>query len=262
MTLCRISTLAASAAGLLLAGCQGGNKEEAAAPAAPVAEAAAAPAEASGEPGGIKVTVAFEGAAPAAKPLDRKADPYCAKTKKMDPSVEVAGGKLKNVVVRITSKVKVDAEVPADPIVVSQNECMYEPRVSTAVTGQQIQIANHDKTLHNVHAYRGENKENWFNSAQPPKAPVLTKDLEDGLVQLKCDVHPWMSSFVSVAPHPFNTLVGDDGTVTWEKVPSKSKPYKIEAWHEVFGKQEAEVVVEAGKVAEVTLTFKADAAAN
>ena len=268
MKLFEMATIVAGCAGLLLAGCQGGNKEEAPTEApkaeAPVAEAPVAEApEASGEPGSIKVTVNFEGKAPDMKALNRKSDPYCAKTPKKDPSVIVKDGHLENVIVRIDGKVKVDTPPPAEPVKIAQHECMYEPRVQVAFEGQQIAIHNDDKTLHNVHAYKGENKENWFNSAQPPKSPAISKDLDlDGMVQLKCDVHPWMSAFVSVSDNPFNSIVGEDGTVTWDKVPSKAKPYKIEAWHEAFGKLEQEVKVEPGKTAEVTFTFKADAAAN
>jgi hypothetical protein len=139
---------------------------------------------------------------------------------------------------------------------------MYEPRVLTAQQGQMIKITNGDKTLHNVHAYQGENKENWFNSAQPPNAPAIEKELTDGVVQFKCDVHPWMSAFVAVADHPFHGVTAEDGTVTLANVPSKSKAYKIETWHEVYGKQENEVTVEAGKTAELTVTYKADQPAN
>jgi plastocyanin len=266
MKIFKMATIAAGCAGLLLAGCEGGKKEEpvqAPAAEAPAAEAPAAEApEAAGEPGGIKITVAFEGKAPEGKELNRKSDPYCAKIKKVDPSVMVKDGKVQNAVVRIESKVKSDAAPSADPVMVSQHECMYEPRVQVGMVGQQIAVENHDKTLHNVHAYKGENKENWFNAAQPPKAPAIQKDLDDGMVQLKCDVHPWMSAFLSVAEHPFNSVTGEDGTVTWTNVPSKSKPYKVMAWHEVFGKQEQEVKVEPGMTAEVTFTFKADQAAN
>src|SRR5688572_11591857 len=83
------------AVGALAIACQGGQPTEqkpaeqpAAQPAAPAAPAAPVE-EPTGAPGGIKVTVAFEGAAPKAAPLDRKADPYCNKTKMNDESVQV-----------------------------------------------------------------------------------------------------------------------------------------------------------------------------
>lgn len=274
MKVLKTVAMIAGCAGFGLIGCSG-KQEQAPAPTEETAKAddtaaapdAAAPAadaadEGAGEPGNIKVTVAFEGDAPKQEPLNRKADPYCAKTQKLDESVIVKDGKVQNVVVQIASKVKSDATAPAEPVKIDQNECTYSPRVSTAMVGQQIEISNSDKTLHNVHAYKGENKDNWFNSAQPPKAPAISKDLEEGLVQLKCDVHPWMTSYVAVASHPFIGVSGEDGVVTLTNVPSKGKPYKVSTWHEVWGKQEVEVTVEPGKTAEVTVTYKADKAAN
>jgi plastocyanin len=206
-------------------------------------------------PGGIKVAVKFAGEAVVPAKLNRTVDPFCAKTEKIDPSILVTEGHLENVVVRIASKVKVKTEVPSEPLKIGQHQCMYAPRVSAAVTGQMVTIANGDDTLHNVHAYRGENNDNWFNNAQPPRSPAITKEMDD-MMQLKCDVHPWMSAFVSVTDHPFNTVTKTDGLVVWDKVPSKSKAYKVEAWHEVLGSQVQEVVVEAGKVSELTFTFK------
>ena len=230
-------------------------KEEAAAPAAeaPAEEAA----EATGEPGTINVTVKFEGAAPEAAKLDRKADPYCAKTAKTDPSVLVNGnGTLKNVAVSL-KKVRGKFEVPAENLTLTQSECMYEPRVQTAMVGQKLEITNGDSTLHNVHSYKGEALQNWFNRAQPPKAPAITETLSGDIATFKCDVHPWMASYVVLSKHPFHGVTGDEGAVALANVPSSAKAYTITTWHEKYGAQEAEVTVEAGKTAEVTVTYKA-----
>ncbi|MEZ4272825.1 MAG: hypothetical protein R3C68_15740 [Myxococcota bacterium] len=228
-------------------------------PVQPAAETADAGAP-EGEPGEIKIKVAFEGQKPKAKPLNRKADPYCAKTKRMDETVAFSeSGALKNVVVSIADKVKGDFEVPAEAISIHQEECMYSPRVVAGMVGQKVEIKNGDKTLHNVHAYKGMNESNWFNTAQPPNSPVLSKELgNDEIAHLKCDVHPWMTSWISISEHPFNKVVDDEGSVHFTDVPARAKPYKLTAWHEKFGKKEVEVMVEPGKTAEVTITYKAD----
>ena len=247
--------------------CQGGGSGAPQPPAPqPPAKAEAkaeAPAEDSapaGEPGNIKITVKFDGKAPAMGMLNRKSDPFCAKTKVKDPSVTISDkGALQNVVVGIAGKVKGDWKVPTEPLKINQDACMYTPRVMAGMVGQKIEIANGDKTLHNVHGYKGHNEENWFNVAQPPSAPVLTKTLgDDHVVRFKCDVHPWMTSWISLATHPFNKMVNEMGEVMFEGVPSRKKPYKIMSWHEKYGKQETEVMVEPGKTHEITLTYKAD----
>ncbi len=138
-----------------------------------------------------------------------------------------------------------------------QNACTYSPHVQTGMKGQSIEISNSDKTLHNVHSYKGAKKKNWFNIAQPPGAPAKTEKLKKAeLSTFKCDVHPWMSSYVVTTENPFNGVTGDTGSVTLEGVPSKAKAYDIITWHESLGEQIVEVIVEAGKTAEVTVTYK------
>ncbi len=254
----------AIATSFVLGGCQGGEQKPA--EQAPMVQAAApAPApeveEPAGAPGTIKVTVKFEGTAPKAAKLDRKADPFCAKTVKEDPSVLVKDGKLMNVAVMLEG-VKGTFTAPEAAVKIAQHECMYEPRVQTAMVGQKIEIHNDDTTLHNVHTYTGDNQANWFNKAQPPKSPSITEVLSgEKMVTFKCDVHPWMAGYVGLAMNPFHGVAAD-GTLTLANVPSRTKAYKVVAWHEKFGKQEADAVVTAGGTTEVTLTYKATAAAN
>lgn len=244
----------------LLVACSGGEKKAEETPAAQPAAEVPAPAEdagPTGEPGSIKITVAFAGEAPKAAPLDRKADPYCAKTAVIDPAIMVNENKtLKNVVVKLAD-VKGKFEVdPTAKLEVMQKNCMYEPRIQVAQKGQKVAITNSDTTLHNVHGYKGANEQNWFNSAQPPNAPAISKDLTaDDMVRFKCDVHPWMTAWISLADHPFQAVTTETGDVTLADVPSRGKPYKLVTWHETFGMKETTVKVEAGKTAEVTITY-------
>lgn len=270
----KLRSLLVATVGLSIWACQDQKPAEtAAAPEAAKAEApAAAPAaqpaapaeEPAGAPGTLKVTVAFEGAAPKMEKLDRKQDPYCAKTPMMNESVMVnKNGTLKNTVVRLTKGVKLDkVDVPATSIEIDQTACMYRPRVTSAIEGQKIVLKNGDATLHNIHAYKGANMESLFNQAQPPKAAPLEKTFTDGaeIVTFKCDVHPWMAGYVAFSKHPYHGVTSDDGAVTLANVPSKK--YTVETWHEKYGMMSQEVMVEAGKTTEVKITYKADQAAN
>src|SRR3954471_5047090 len=103
----------------------------------------------------IEGEVDFTGKTPTAGKLHREADPFCAKKAMTDPSVLVKGGKLENVWVHVTKGAK-DAAKPPDAVVeMDQKDCMYTPRVVTAVVGQKIQAKNGDPVLHNVHTYEG-----------------------------------------------------------------------------------------------------------
>jgi len=210
--------------------------------------------------GNIKVTVTVKGELPPPAALNRKADPYCAKTKMIDPSILAKDGKLQNAVVRLIGKVKKPkGDMPA-PVQISQKDCMYSPRVNTAMVGQEIAISNDDKTLHNVHAYKGLDTQNWFNIAQPPNAPPVKKILKDfHMATFQCDVHPWMNAYISITEHPYQGVSATDGTVVLKNPPVPNKAYKVASWHERLGVQKAEVIVKADETVEISLEYQAPA---
>src|SRR5437773_9804362 len=81
----------------------------------------------------------------------------------------------------------------AEPPILDQVGCMYEPYVMGVVTGQKFKIRNSDSELHNVHATpKPELGNKEFNLGQPIKGQVTEKSFEkpEVLVRMKCDVHP------------------------------------------------------------------------
>src|SRR5262245_43437828 len=176
---------------------------------------AASPAFAGGT---IAGQVTYSGPAVKADKIERKSDPFCAKTDAFDETILLGkdGKSLQNVVVRLKNGPA--AAIPAQPVTVDQSGCAYRPRVQGAVAGQKIEIRNTDPTLHNVHGYQGP--KTMFNQAQPPKAPAIAKSLpaEGDVVKLKCDVHSWMVSYVVVSKGPFGTS-GEDGAFEIRDVP-------------------------------------------
>src|SRR3990172_718387 len=223
-----VPALALFAAGAVA--CKGGQ-----APAeAPKAEApAAAPAAAvPTEKGSVQVTVKFTGQAPKMRALPREADRFCGKTKMNAEDVIVnANGTLSNAVVQVNGVPGTYTPTQAS-IDVSQDNCMYRPRVAVAMTGQEAQIHNKDQTMHNVHAYVGS--ETVMNQGAPP----LPFKFENGakIVKFTCDVHPWMTGYVVQNTTPFNGVTGQDGAAKIADVPVGT--YKIQVWQETFGTKE------------------------
>lgn len=271
----RISVVAAGVAGWLwLSGCQ---KEEASAPpvaaapeqregtsaqrpidttpAAPGQDAGTAeePAAAAVGAGTIQGVVKLLGEPPQRAVLKRASDPACRKGgADRDESVLVKDGLLRNVVVRVT-RVPEGAQKPApsEPVVIDQVGCTYTPRVQAAVLGQPIQVLNSDRTLHNVHAYEG--KSTLFNRAQPAGAPPIKAEAKNGIIKLKCDVHPWMTAYVVVTPHGFVDLTGEDGQFEIGGLPPGD--YTLEAWHERFGVKSIPISVKTDGPAKAEFTF-------
>ena len=64
---------------------------------------------------------------------------------------------------------------------------------------------------------------------------------QEVMIPVKCNVHPWMRSYIGVVGHPFFAVTGDDGTFTIKGLPPGT--YTIEAWHEKFKTMEQTVTV-------------------
>ncbi len=204
--------------------------------------------------------VDFTGAPPTPARLHREADPVCAKKEGFDESVLVKNGKLANVWVHVVSGAP-DSQAPAGApaVTVDQSDCTYHPRVQAAQVGQKLVAKNSDATLHNVHAYQGSttvfNKGMANASAKPIEQPLD----KDGVVKLKCDVHSWMRGYVGVNKNPYQAVTGDDGAFKIELPPGT---YTVEAWHEKLGVKSAQVVVAAGKPAQLTFKYDGTEKAN
>jgi plastocyanin len=139
---------------------------------------------------------------------------------------------------------------------IDQVGCMYEPYVLGAVVDQPVAFRNSDSLLHNVHATPKVNKE--FNFAEPIKGQTISRkfDQPEVLVRVKCDVHPWMFSYIGVVDNPYFAVTDKDGNFTIKNVPAGK--YTVEAFHLKAGNKAQEVTVSEGAApANFTLTVPA-----
>jgi len=109
-----------------------------------------------------------------------------------------------------------------------------------------------------VHALPKINKP--FNKAMPATVTETTTkfDKDEGMFQIKCDVHPWMTAYAAVLTHPFYSVTSKDGKFTIQNLDPGT--YQIEAWHEKLGTQKATVTVGASDTKTQDFKFSAPAA--
>ena len=214
----------------------------------------------------ITGTVTYEGKVPNLKPIDMAADANCAKMHAGAPQpsdllVLGPGNTMANVMVSVVSGLPAGKTWPApkDPVVMDQKGCHYQPHVFGLMVGQPFKVLNSDGILHNVHALPNVNKP--FNMAMPPtvKESTQTFGQAEGMFMIKCDVHPWMSSFAGVFNHPFVSVTKQDGKFTIENLPAGT--YEIEAWHEKpLAPQKQTVTVGANDTKTISFKFMAPGA--
>ena len=206
----------------------------------------------------ISGTVKYEGAVPTFKAIKMDADPICL-THHTDPVYPQTlvlgdGNTMANVFVYVKSGLaQKDYPAPAEPVVLNQKGCAYDPHVFGVMVGQTLKILNPDGTLHNVHVLSKVNQE--FNLAMPKFREEITKvfDKPEFMFPLKCDVHPWMAGWGAVMSHPFFSTTQKDGKFTIANLPAGT--YEIEAWHEKLGVKTVSVTVAEGDNQTTDFTF-------
>jgi plastocyanin len=207
--------------------------------------------------GSVKGTVLFEGEPPTQPVLKRDSDLKCSQNR-TDEQIVVAKGKLRDVVVRVKNgTVSQPAAAPPTQVVIDQKDCMYAPRVVAIVAGQPVAVHNSDNTFHNVHGSLMNAAKDLFNKPQGPGTDNIAVDASavkaGDVLQLQCDVHPWMRSYIAVNDTPFFAVTGPDGTFDIEGLPEGT--YTLEAWHPVLGTRTLKIVIGKAKRGDVTARF-------
>jgi hypothetical protein len=185
----------------------------------------------------LKGIVKFQGTVPKATHIDMSADPKCAQIHPTGATTEdvVAenNGGLQNVVVYVSDGLgDRQFEPPQEAATIEQKGCMYKPHVVAVRANQELKVVNSDPTTHNIHPSPNNNRE--FNQTQPPGLPLSAKFAREEIaIPVKCNIHPWMRSYIAVFKHPFFAVTTKEGSFEIGNLPPGN--YTITAWHEKLG---------------------------
>ena len=291
--LCNASALAL--AGLVLAGCGGGDKSPpassskssasskpaaattpaedpstpAAAPSTPEpAPSTPTPPPAAGGTGTLTGVIKLDGMAPELPPLVMEGDSsvkdadVCAMSTVPNESVVVGeDGGLANVFVYLGKAPKgADIADPEGEVVFDQKGCVFQPHCLTVRTGQTVRLLNSDGVPHNVHTKPVRNSA--LNSTlQPNDATGIDlkyERIEQVPVQVVCDIHTWMTAYQLPMDHPFVAITDADGKFEIADLPAGRHKFRI--WHEKAGllDKEYEIDVKGGdEPTEVEISYPA-----
>ncbi len=199
---------------------------------------------------------------------------HCGPESRKIQAVEISpDGGLQNSVVYLKEiSAGKDFVLAAQPPVLRQEHCDYQPHVQLVPPMSSIKITNEDKILHSVHAF-------WFPFGSkfvlyPDSVTYPAKTLFNiamvaqrkesfqqfggpGIVKFICEAgHYWMTAYVIVMPHPYFAKVDSQGNYILEDVPPGK--YTLVSWHEYFGTKEQPVTVKENQPAEVNFTYSED----
>lgn len=152
-------------------------------------------------------------------------------------------------------KASKDKEVHFD-----QKNCRFLPHALIVRTDQAVVCLSDDGVPHNTHTFPLRN--NGDNMVIPPKdrkgTTVRLKLAEAAPLDVKCDIHSWMSAKWLVVDHPYAAVTDADGKFKIEKLPVGQHKFRV--WQERAGFIEREWAIDvkegANTVAPVKLTIE------
>ena len=205
--------------------------------------------------GSIVGRIRFTGTPPEPKKLMVIKDVrVCAKADHFDERLVVGeDGGLKDAVIslqNITGGISIDSL--GIEFVLDQKVCTYIPHVLIVPVGTPVRILNNDGILHNIHTYGVKNQS--VNLAQPrfKKRIKMTFD-EPENIQVRCDVHGWMSAWIIAVDHPYYAVTDSSGNFVISDVPPGT--YTVNIWQESMELASTEVTVKADEEVEINYSF-------
>ena len=205
--------------------------------------------------GVITGKVVLAGAVPPPTKLEVTADQYvCGAEKDAGDLLLSARKEIANAVVWLDNP-PAGGVGPATPkdVTIDQKACMYLPRIVVAPVGRTVDFLNSDRLLHNIHAMPKLNAS--LNRTQPKNRTISVTFDKPEIVEVTCDLHPWMKAWVVVAAHPFYAITGADGQFEFGNLPPGQ--YRYQAWHERLGTVSGQVTVDDQQPGRLTVEMKA-----
>ncbi len=204
--------------------------------------------------GVVRGIVKFDGVPPKMAAIANKPCHDGAPALETETIVVGDGGAMRNVLVFVEGAGSGDGK-HQKPAVLDQVHCRYVPHVLGVQVGQTLIVRSSDDTLHNVHYRPDRNPAANFGMTTPGAEKAVTFDAPD-FIRVKCDVHPWMTSYVGVFENPFFAATGADGKFEIANLPAGD--YSLVSWQEQLGRRQQPLrILDETKPVEAPFRYKA-----
>jgi hypothetical protein len=210
--------------------------------------------------GRIAGAVEFAGPAPSDSVTHPAVDGDVCGASLVDVSIVHAGPRLADAIVWVNG-ITAGKHLPvARRFDVIAHGCRFIPRVQAAIVGGTLDVRSADRVVHHTRLTRagsGQMVAIIPETEAGEVVPVHPALAVPGLLELRCDRHPWMHGWVAVFADPYYAVTDPMGAFVVDSVPPGR--YAVTAWHERFGTRTDSVTVSAGQIATVTLRYPAAA---
>lgn len=172
----------------------------------------------------------------------------------VDVTVEQDGGRLAGAVVWLAG-VRSGKRLPlARRYEMNIESCRMSPRTQAVFVGGTLNVHNSDRLQHRTRFVRQGTREPVAivpYSDEGQLVPVTAALERPGVVEARCDLHPWGRAWVAVFDQPYFAVTAGDGSFTLDSVPPGK--YTLLAWHPRLGVVRDTVRVRGGGESRVTL---------
>ena len=193
--------------------------------------------------GRIVGVVKWNGPLPALDPVLVNKDTHvCAEHGRQErPSerliVHPSNGGIKDAVLSLAGKFAHEKPLSelTSPDTLNQRKCSYEPRVFVMPVGGRLTMTSEDEVGHNVRMSGAVD----LNIALSKGSRSSRRLDRPGLVQVGCDIHPWMTGYIHVVKQPYYVVTDADGRFKLTDVPVGT--HQIRLWHEAWWTEQEKV---------------------
>lgn len=114
-----------------------------------------------------------------------------------------------------------NASIKAEPVVLDNKGCQFEPHMVIVQTGQKLVIKNSDEVGHNAKANLLKNRADSFSDNLPAgqELEYSFENAESVPMIVECTVHPWMQARLFILDHPFFGKSDTDGKLVIPNLP-------------------------------------------
>jgi hypothetical protein len=141
---------------------------------------------------------------------------------------------------------------------ITNEDCLLVPELQPAVAGGTLNVRNRDATEHRTRVTRRDGGEVVATIRETDEGQVVPNDqvlAKSGVLELRCDAHPWTRAWIAVFDHPYFAVTDREGTFVMDSVPPGR--YALRIWHPRLGVVHDSLTVEANRRVDVVLRPKA-----